>query len=520
MFRQPLLRSCFIVCIQAILMIPCFAQTKFQKIYRVPGGNGGSSGTVTRDGGYLLTGTTSIFGAGLNDILVVKTDNLGDIEWTRTYGDAEEDMSYSVKQTFDNGFIIAGTTRGSGLGDFDMYLLKIDSIGNFEWVKQFGSQEGEYGWDVQQTTDSGYVIVGSTGNTAPCCDTDLYLLRTNSAGHLLWLKSYHGNSVHEYGMSLQQTSDKGFIICGSIDAKVWLLKIDSVGAKLWSKEFGRGRATCVRQTTDRGYILTGLDFYNSDNIILLKTDSTGKLQWGNRYQSGTHAEMGNSVRQTADGGYIVTGQADNSGSYDAFLLKTDALGNTMWTKKYGNESHEFGNVVELTDDGGYAIFGYIINNSLGLRGAFFVKTDEFGNSDCNFNDYVFNKRKLTNASVPITFASPTGAHIRTPIVTVGSGGSDTSLCLINSIPKENHDQGIKSILHNPATGICNLSFFNEIRRGRIEVYNLMGELIYDDDFVNSTSVEVSFKNVKMGIYIFKVFDGDKQYLKKGLLSTY
>ena len=306
--------------------------------------DGGSSVQQTTDGGYIITGSTPSFGNGSEDVYLIKTDGNGDSLWTKTFGGADGESGSSVQQTNDGGYIIAGSTFSSGNGDEDVYLIKTDGSGNEQWTKTFGGAYYDVGSSVQQTTDGGYIIAGSTssfGNGVP----DVYLIKTDGNGDSLWTKTF-GGAYYDVGSSVQQTSDGGYIICGCTNS------------------FGNGLPDCY--------------------LYLIKTDVNGDLLWTKTF-GGTDwddDDKGNSIQQTTDGGYIITGWINRgvfSESYDVFLIKTDGSGNEQWTKTFGGTENDSGNSVQQTTDGGYIICGNTESFGNGISDVYLIKTDENGN---------------------------------------------------------------------------------------------------------------------------------------------
>ena len=193
----------------------------------------GFSVQQTSDGGYIIAGLTSSFGAGRDDVYLIKTYENGNEEWSKTFGGSDYDRGFSVQQTSDGGYIIAGLTSSFGAGGSDFYLIKTDKNGNEEWSKTFGGSGSDAGTSVQQTSDGGYIIGGHTNSFGVDeYDHDFYLIKTDKKGKVIGSKTFVGGPYQDKGNSVQQTSDGGYIICGfksSVsprhDVAVWLIKV-------------------------------------------------------------------------------------------------------------------------------------------------------------------------------------------------------------------------------------------------------------------------------------------------------
>jgi PKD repeat protein len=256
------------------------------------------------------------------------------LQWNYTYGGPGEDRGMSVQQTSDGGYIVAGYTNSNGNG-YQAYLVKTNPSGIEQWHKTYGGVNFDNGMSVQQTSDGGYIVAGYTNSNGN--GYQVYLVKTNPSGIEQWHKTY-GGSGNDYGRSVQQTSDGGYIITGQTtsfgnDYQVYLVKTDPAGVKQWEKTYGGDgfdSGASVQQTSDGGYIITGqtTSFGNGYQVYLVKTDKDGIEEWNTTYgESGE--DGGTSVRQTSDGGYIVAGYKYTSDKdYQVYLVKVGGGGNS------------------------------------------------------------------------------------------------------------------------------------------------------------------------------------------------
>ncbi|HEY9115731.1 MAG TPA: T9SS type A sorting domain-containing protein [Bacteroidales bacterium] len=372
------------ICLCSLLISnSLFAQipdTLWTKTYGGVQAEDGYSVQQTSDGGFIITGFTYSYGAGAIDIYLIKTNADGDTLWTKTYGTFAVDEGRSVQQTSDGGFVITGTVWAQSKGK-QVWLIKTDANGDSIWAKDFGGNNDEVGHCVQQTNDGGYIITGEvvvSGNLI-----DLWLIKTDSDGNYDWSKIY-GGTRFDKGYSVQQTTDGGYIVTGYTGSfgagynDAWLLKTDAAGDTLWTKTFGgfdNDYGYSVQQTTDGGYFITGVSysFGFGSGVYLVKTDASGDILWTKNYEGG----QGKSGQQTSDGGYIITGWAEPLGpaNSNVWLLRTNSSGDTLWTKTFGASEYEEGRSVKQTSDGGYIVCGFTDSYGAGVYDIWLIRVE-------------------------------------------------------------------------------------------------------------------------------------------------
>jgi len=278
-----------------------------------------------------------------------------DVLWSNTYGVGE---SNSVIETSDGGFVMAGFGGGAK-------VVKTDNLGNQLWSLTYGGAQSQ---EIIETSDGGLIFVGRCGTGGESCGTgfggnDLYLVRTDSDGNAIWAKSYGGAS-DDFGFSVKETSDNGFIVVGQTNSQgsggsdIWLIKTDSNGNIVWDVTFGGTQdewPNFIELTQDEGYIITGYtnSFGNGGNDMwLIKTDASGNEEWNQTY-GGILEDQARTVKEFPTGGYIIIGltMSFGNGNWDYYLVRTDANGNEIWAKTYGETNSDIGRSIKADNDG-------------------------------------------------------------------------------------------------------------------------------------------------------------------------
>ena len=396
---------------------------EWEKKYGGSLGDRAESVQQTDDGGYIMAGSAtsddgdvsgnngSGFGS-ISDYWLVKIDASGNIQWEGNYGGSNDDEAYSVQQTNDGGYIVAGETNSddvdvsgnNGTGTFlgaDFWLVKLDSSGTIQWEGNYGGSNGDEAYSVQQTNDGGYIVAGESisddgdvsGNNG---QNDFWVLKLDASGTILWEGNY-GGSDDDRARSIQQTDDGGYIVAGeslSDDGDIsennggfdyWVVKLDASGTILWEGNYGGSdddRARSIQQTDDGGYIVAGettiaeTPSWQDDDLDywLVKLDTSGTILWEENY-GGSDYDVAYSVQQTDDGGYIMVGESNsddgdvsgNNGNEDYWLVKVNASGTIQWEENYGGGNGDIGKSVQQTDDGGYILAGSYLTNYWAIK---------------------------------------------------------------------------------------------------------------------------------------------------------
>ena len=301
--------------------------------------DGGKSLIQTSDGGYAIAGFTISFGAGSGDVYVVKLDANGNLQWTKTIGGEDWEESESLIQTSDGGYAIAGFTESFGAGGEDVYVVKLDANGNLQWTKTIGGENEDLGFSLIQTADGGYGIAGFTRSFG-AGEADVYVVKLDANGNLQWTRTIGGKKL-EVGVSLIQTSDGGYAIAGftrSFGAgglDVYVVKLDAKGNLQWTKTIGGEYfdwGSSLIQTSDGGYAIAGATTSlgaGGLDVYVVKLDAKGNLQWTKTIGAKNENLIKSSIIQTSDGGYAIAGHTESfgAGKWDVYLVKLDKNGN-------------------------------------------------------------------------------------------------------------------------------------------------------------------------------------------------
>ncbi len=372
--------SCILLLLTSQKNYSQIPDTIWTKTFGGPLSDVGYSVKQTSDGGFIVAATTTSFGAGGQDIYLIKTDENGDTLWTKSFGGVGNDRVSNVVQTNDNGYAIFGTTNSYGNGGDDFLFWKTDSLGNTKWFKTYGGTVDERAYEGHQLFDNNYIIAGDSVGQ----NNNGWLVKTDVNGNFIWGVTISSSTSgrHYHGRSVQQTDDSGYVFCGiyaypyfppSFINEHFFSKIASNGNIIFtvhsngyiaawgpvvkkltdgnlilgstiralstleepkiykSNQYGNiiwekivlgsqypAFLTSIEPTNDNGFVFT----IYGPNISLIKCDENGVLTW-EKIVGGPQDDIAYSVSKTSDGGYIVTGKTNSfgAGNYDIWLLK-------------------------------------------------------------------------------------------------------------------------------------------------------------------------------------------------------
>lgn len=461
----------------------------------------------TTDGGYIMVGSSSS-SSSLNGYLI-KTNSVGDTLWTKIYGtDAEFTCGH---QTIDGGYILAGYMKNASTLDLDMYIVKTDSSGTVSWQKIIATPYEDEAYDVKQTSDGGYVIVG-WGFRSGGSSSDVMVVKLNNLGNLEWKNFYGSTSDHEYGYSIIQTVDGGYMICGDSHQmptgyRGYILKIGSTGTYFWSKVFdgsAHDRSLRILQTSDYGYIVLGTrrNVIGSDDMCLLKTDNSGNPIWGKTY-FGTAGDCSWTMQKTAAGNYILgTGALYSTSMQQVLFVLVDSMGTEIWNRTFndysGNMQLSLGTSARETSDGGYIFTGCSITGSTGGY-TYFIKTDATGSNNCDSTLSLITATYLPTVIIPSSSVG-SGATITTPTLSANCRANPiVSYCISVGINEEASSS--ISVYPNPSSGQFN---FSGLEKGsKLEVFDIIGSIIYQS-VANSDFETINISDKAKGIYFYRI----------------
>lgn len=445
--------------------IPAIGQLQFQKRINVGAGDNARSLIKTSDGGYALTGSSTVSTTGTGEVYVVKLNSSFGIQWSKNIGGNDFDAGTNIIQTNDGGYAIVGRTN---YWEFQIFVIKLDSLGNIQWSKQINYGLFDHGHSLLQTSDGGIVIAGRIYDSNFQNYTAV-LLKLNSSGTILWSRTVAGFLDGAY--AVVQSIDGAFVLAGiaqGANMDLLFTKVDTVGNVAWSRRVGGlGSETSIPgarliRTSDNGFAYAGsTDSYGSgsNDMYLVKLTSTGTLQFAKAIGTNGY-EIGYGITQTTDNGYVICGNIlpNGASTSDTYLARTDSAGNLLWTRILGGSGEENGQSIVQCNDGSILVAGSTTsyNNSSDVH---LIKL-EINGSTCG--TYSSNGIAVSGGTATlltnITTASITLNNVNGPVNSF-NGGTITDICgcsiplAVITAPSLNICSGSSStLLTNPTLG--------------------------------------------------------------------
>jgi hypothetical protein len=460
-----------------------------------------SSVSQTSDFGYIIAGYSTTYSIGSKDIVLIKTDSVGAVIWSKTYGNyvnsgADDVPANAVEIPGSVGYYVAGQFWNQSNNTYEIYILQTDANGNEIWSRTMYNGGYDKGMRIESAFGGGCLVTGWVGNSSKG-----YLCRLDILGNIVWQSSVSYPLGAWVLQSCKETADGGAIAAGYDNElgsyEMWLIRTNSIGTILWQRGYAMPATynfcydICL--TNDNGFLLAG----GSNGINLAKTDSSGNLQWAMTYSGVNAYPRAYSVMQCQDTGYIVLSNDLNNNQY---LMKTDSIGNVIWTMKYSGGYYI--NTVEQTADGGYVL----------AMGSDVIKTNASGVTDCGEVAFTLSASTLT-LNTRTTSASNTPQS--TNIAAADSSTSpfiSESPCIptgINTAPENS-----LTVFPNPAGEELKIQNA-ESRIEGIEIYNKLGQKVLSMHHP-STSVDVS--KLKPGVYFIRLISKEETVFRKFIVE--
>lgn len=324
----------------------------------------------TSDGGFILAGLTTSYVETSPDVFtpnvdafVVKTDPYGDVDWTQTYGGDGNDEAFTAVEAADGGFVAVGYTESYGAGGKDVFLFKVTADGERAWYRTFGGTFDDRGYGLVRLPGGGFALCGYTRSYG-AGERDVYFVMTDADG-LNPQTSTFGGPRTENGYALVQVSD-GFVVVGSSDygnytipdtgLDVYMVKADTSGSFVGSTLFDGGgdeAGLSIQQTSDDGFVIGGFstDATGDSDAYILRTDSDANFSW-HQFLGGDEDDLANSVLVTDTDEIIVAGYSTSDSDRDGYLAKTNASGTVLWERYFGEEESDNLYGVSFEETGG------------------------------------------------------------------------------------------------------------------------------------------------------------------------
>jgi len=428
-----------------------YAQT-FQYAFTASGDDQGHAVVQTNDGGYAVAGRTSSFGAGGNDLFLIKTDNLGNIQWQKTYGSAgdEDGLSIVLTESPDFGFVLAGLTTSFGSVSADAYIIKVDVSGVLQWSGKYNTaSNSEHARGVHIASNGDIIVVG-TDNLDFFGSSDAVVMRLDSNGNRLWSKVF-GGSLNDHVHGIEELPGGNLIISGSSESfgpgstAGYVMKLSPNGNVLWDYTYGQSGVTGYNSsvlTNDYQIVLTGLtnDFGNGFQTITTKIDTNGVVIWSKVY-GGPAFDRGASIKKVVNSNdYFIAANTESFGNdlKEILMLRISSAGDVIWSETIGtNQDDQLNqwatNTIAATLDGGFAMTGYSDGVFTGGNNALLLKSDGVGQFMCDIANVSAQNVSLIRSDISSS-TSNAGDYVFVQSTSMNSNFAQNNPCFCDVTP--------------------------------------------------------------------------------------
>jgi hypothetical protein len=482
---------------------------------------------VTADGGYILSGSSFGNGTGGTDAMLTKTDSAGVIQWSKVYGGTGNELAIYVKAIPGGGYVFSGETFSADPAG-DAFIARTDANGNLLWWKNYGTAGYDIAYDIKPLSDGTFIASGLVESAT--ASYDAFLLRADANGDTLWTRTFSAPGI-EHAVKVIQTSDNGFLFVGKMFtyanvpgwSDVWLVKTDANGDTLWTNIIGgpvweEGMDIIE---SNGGYVLCGGESsFGSGlyDVLLMKTDLSGNLLWSKTY-GGAYIEDCYSIVEAPSGGYAIAGYTETFGpgnsrgtdTSNAFVIRTDFNGDTLWTMSYGGLLKEECFSIANISGGGFALAGYTGSFGDSLN-AYIFTIDSLGYSGCNerrAHPDVLSNPPFTETHHGVNVLR--GLTKTIPTITVSAPAIHDSLFCPGplSISETTNTSDI-SIFPNPAASFIQLEWNGKVHNEEIEIsiYDINGKCVIAENKIFTKRLEINTGNLPNGIYFVQLRSGN------------
>lgn len=484
----------------------------------------------TFDGGYAIASSVDSIGAGNNDFCLLKLNASLQVEWSYTYGGTQEETCFQLRQAADSGYVLSGYSTSFTNGSRDAMILKTDKNGIFEWSKIIGGPlEDRFTW-CEPKPDGTITCAGNT-KSAGAGDDDMLMVKFDTNGDTLWTRMF-GGPVYDAGICIANLLNGGYAMSGRIFSygtgfrDVCLLQTDANGNLIWFRTYGgpyTDEGMIVKQTADGGFLISGASesfapagYYD---VYTIRTDSTGNLLWSRNY-GGDKTDATYDFIENPDGGFTILGFSESfnsnlsqnndpemlgDDSASVYLIRTNAQGDTVWTRVFGGNKFDEAYALIPSDSGGYVIgaFSRSFNND-SRYDVYLIFVDSTGYAGCN--TYYPPTYVIVPPTVPMIHSPDinSGISFITPSVISGNiSYTFSDPCLFSAIHENNREKFEFEVYPNPAADKIRISS-SAFQKTKLNITDLTGTFLYSDIF--DETITVNSKHFQSGMYFITLIN--------------